>query len=107
MNSVSPWPARLLITLVKGYRFVLSPWLGGACRFYPTCSEYSIQALQQHGAASGVYLTLARLARCHPWCNGGGDPVPQQMPRWRHTALCEHAAADEGTASAWARKLFP
>lgn len=71
----------LLIGLVKGYRLLLSPWLGSACRFEPTCSAYSLQALQAHGAAAGSYLTLARLARCHPWCVGGHDPVPVQKPR--------------------------
>ena len=53
---------RLLIALVKGYRLLLSPWLGSACRFEPTCSAYSLQALQQHGAAAGTWLTLGRLA---------------------------------------------
>ncbi|RYG14746.1 MAG: membrane protein insertion efficiency factor YidD [Burkholderiales bacterium] len=71
----------LLIGLVKGYRLLLSPWLGSACRFEPTCSVYSIQALEQHGAAAGTYLTLARLVRCHPWCDGGHDPVPLEKPR--------------------------
>ena len=71
----------LLISLVKGYRLLLSPWLGSACRFEPTCSAYSLQALQMHGAAGGSYLTLARLARCHPWCAGGHDPVPTEKPR--------------------------
>lgn len=70
-----------LIGLVKGYRLLLSPWLGSACRFEPTCSAYSLQALQVHGAAVGGYLTLARLARCHPWCSGGHDPVPTEKPR--------------------------
>jgi putative membrane protein insertion efficiency factor len=70
-----------LIGLVKGYRLLLSPWLGSACRFEPTCSAYSLQALQTHGAAVGGYLTLARLARCHPWCSGGHDPVPTEKPR--------------------------
>jgi putative membrane protein insertion efficiency factor len=69
-------PQTLLIGLVKGYRLLLSPWLGSACRFEPTCSAYSLEALQQHGAAFGSYLTLHRLARCHPWCEGGHDPVP-------------------------------
>ena len=72
---------RLLITLVRGYRLFLSPWLGSACRFEPTCSVYSLQALEQHGAAAGSYLTLRRLARCHPWCEGGHDPVPAHAPR--------------------------
>lgn len=71
----------LLIGLVKGYRLLLSPWLGSACRFEPTCSVYSIQALEQHGAAAGSYLTLARLVRCHPWCDGGNDAVPLETPR--------------------------
>jgi putative membrane protein insertion efficiency factor len=72
---------RFLILLVKGYRLLLSPWLGSSCRFTPSCSLYSIAALQQHGAAAGTYLTLARLARCHPWCEGGHDPVPENKPR--------------------------
>jgi len=67
---------RLLIGLVRGYRLLLSPWLGSACRFEPTCSAYALQALQQHGAATGSYLTLRRLVRCQPWCAGGHDPVP-------------------------------
>lgn len=69
-------PQRLLMALVKGYRLLLSPWLGSACRFEPSCSAYSLQALQQHGAAIGTYLTLRRLGRCQPWCEGGHDPVP-------------------------------
>lgn len=71
----------LLIALVRGYRLFLSPWLGSSCRFTPTCSVYSIEALQRHGAGAGSYLTLARIARCHPWCEGGHDPVPAQKPR--------------------------
>ncbi len=71
----------LLMSLVRGYRLLLSPWLGSACRFEPTCSVYSLQALEKHGAAAGSYLTVRRLARCHPWCAGGLDPVPQELPR--------------------------
>ena len=70
-----------LIRLVRAYRLLLSPWLGSSCRFEPTCSAYSLQCLQVHGAAAGSYLTLARLARCHPWCVGGCDPVPAEKPR--------------------------
>lgn len=70
-----------LIGIVKGYRLFLSPWLGSACRFEPTCSNYALQALGRHGAAKGTYLTFARLMRCHPWCNGGEDPVPTITPR--------------------------
>lgn len=71
----------LLMALVRGYRLLLSPWLGSACRFEPTCSRYALDALQQHGAAAGSYLTLRRLVRCHPWCDGGHDPVPARPPR--------------------------
>ena len=71
----------LLMALVRGYRLLLSPWLGSACRFEPTCSVYALQALEAHGAAAGSYLTLRRLARCHPWCDGGHDPVPQDALR--------------------------
>ena len=66
-----------LIALVKGYRLLLSPWLGSACRFEPSCSVYAIGALERHGSAVGTYLTLRRLARCQPWCAGGCDPVPE------------------------------
>jgi putative membrane protein insertion efficiency factor len=68
-----------LMTLVRGYRLLLSPWLGSSCRFEPTCSAYALQALELHGAARGSYLTLRRLARCHPWCAGGQDPVPPAL----------------------------
>jgi uncharacterized protein len=71
----------ILMTLVRGYRLLLSPWLGSSCRFEPTCSAYSLQALELHGAARGSYLTLHRLARCHPWCVGGHDPVPPALFR--------------------------
>jgi uncharacterized protein len=67
---------RLLVGVVRAYRLLLSPWLGASCRFEPSCSVYAIQALQVHGAARGSYLTLKRLARCQPWCQGGHDPVP-------------------------------
>ncbi len=68
--------ARLLIGLVKLYQWLLSPFFGQQCRFYPTCSQYSVEALQKHGALLGSYYTLRRLLRCHPWCDGGHDPIP-------------------------------
>jgi uncharacterized protein len=72
-------PQRMLMGLVQGYRLLLSPWLGSACRFTPTCSAYALDALAQHGAARGSYLSAARLVRCHPWCAGGHDPVPERV----------------------------
>lgn len=71
----------VLIGAVRLYRLLLSPWLGSACRFEPTCSQYAIGALQRHGSLAGSYLTLRRLGRCHPWCAGGCDPVPEEPPK--------------------------
>lgn len=69
----------LLIGLIKAYRLVISPLLGPRCRYYPTCSEYGITALQQHGLKTGLWLTFKRIGRCHPGCPGGFDPVPEPL----------------------------
>lgn len=68
--------ARILIWIVKAYQLVLSPFFGQQCRFYPTCSQYALEAIQKHGALRGAYYTVRRLVRCHPWCAGGHDPIP-------------------------------
>lgn len=81
VSTLSDLPRRVLIALVRGYRLLLSPWLGSQCRFEPTCSAYALDALQRHGALGGSLLTVGRIARCHPWCAGGHDPVPEQAPR--------------------------
>ena len=78
--TVTELPKTLLMGVVRAYRLLLSPWLGSACRFTPSCSLYALDALAERGAAVGTYLTLARLARCHPWCEGGHDPVPPATP---------------------------
>ena len=67
---------KILIALVRGYRYAVSPLLGNHCRFHPSCSAYAEEAFVVHGAAPGVWLAAKRLARCHPWCAGGHDPVP-------------------------------
>jgi len=67
------WP---LLVLVWLYRLAISPWLGNNCRFEPTCSEYALEALRQHGAFRGTWLVARRIARCHPWGGSGYDPVP-------------------------------
>lgn len=69
----------LLIALVRIYQTLLSPLLGPRCRFYPSCSAYSVEALQKHGAGKGLYLTARRIARCHPLNEGGFDPVPEKL----------------------------
>lgn len=81
VQALASWPRRGLVGLVRGYRLLLSPWLGNQCRFAPTCSVYAIEALERHGALAGTYLSGARLLRCAPWCEGGCDPVPSQRPR--------------------------
>jgi len=76
-------PQQVLVLLVKGYRLLFKPWLGNACRFEPSCSQYALDALGRHGALGGSALTLGRLLRCHPWCAGGIDPVPARAPGHR------------------------
>jgi hypothetical protein len=66
---------RILILLLKGYKFAISPLLPSACRFRPTCSEYMMDAIATHGATRGIWLGLKRLGRCHPFHEGGYDPV--------------------------------
>jgi len=72
----TPPAAVPLVLLVRLYQWTLSPLLGGACRFQPTCSHYSIEALRTHGAVRGTWLTMRRIGRCHPWGGSGFDPVP-------------------------------
>lgn len=67
----------ILINLIKIYRYILSPLFPPSCRFYPTCSEYSIEAIDKHGVLAGSWLSLKRILKCHPFHRGGFDPVPQ------------------------------
>jgi putative membrane protein insertion efficiency factor len=72
---------RVGIVLVRAYQLALSPFAGGACRFTPSCSDYAIQAIQEHGAVRGLGLALRRVGRCHPLGSSGFDPVPRQSDR--------------------------
>lgn len=67
-----------LVALVRAYQLLVSPLLPPSCRFHPSCSAYAAEALRRHGAARGSWLAAKRLARCHPFCEGGIDPVPGQ-----------------------------
>ncbi|WP_333712061.1 membrane protein insertion efficiency factor YidD [Yoonia sp.] len=70
-------PMAYIVSLpVRAYRVVLSPWVGHGCRYQPTCSAYSLEALEKHGAIKGTYLTIRRIMRCHPWGGSGIDNVP-------------------------------
>ncbi|WP_235200634.1 membrane protein insertion efficiency factor YidD [Pseudomonas monteilii] len=75
------WPNSILIALVRGYQLLISPIIGNRCRFHPSCSQYSIEALRTHGALVGTWLTVRRLLRCHPLHPGGFDPVPSKDNR--------------------------
>jgi uncharacterized protein len=68
--------SRLLVLLIRVYQLGFSPWLGRNCRFTPSCSQYAIEAVQQHGPVRGLWLSACRIGRCHPWRPGGYDPVP-------------------------------
>ena len=70
---------KILINLIKAYKFVISPMLGNSCRYLPTCSEYSIEALKTYGFFKGLFLSIKRILSCHPWGHGGFDPVKKEM----------------------------
>ena len=76
MRRLGRAPRQLLMLALRGYQLVLSPWLGPACRFDPSCSAYAIVALDRHGALRGTWLALRRIGRCHPLGGFGYDPVP-------------------------------
>jgi putative membrane protein insertion efficiency factor len=75
-RGLARWPRTALILLVRGYQLTLSPIFGGACRYYPSCSAYAIEALEKHGAWRGGWMAMRRIGRCHPFRPGGFDPVP-------------------------------
>ncbi len=76
----------LFIALIRAYRLLVSPWLGGHCRYEPTCSAYAMEAIARHGVLKGCLLAAARIARCHPLHAGGYDPVPPvfRSLEWPH-----------------------
>jgi len=72
------WLKFVLVAPIRAYQYLLSPWLGYGCRFTPTCSNYAIEAISERGPFVGLLLATRRISRCHPWCQGGHDPVPQR-----------------------------
>ena len=68
-----------LIQIIKGYKFLISPLLGNNCRYFPNCSDYSIEALRTHGFFKGLFMTIKRVLSCHPFKEGGIDPVKKEM----------------------------
>jgi hypothetical protein len=74
----------ILIFFIRAYQYLISPLLGNHCRYHPNCSSYAIAALQTHGVLKGFWLALRRLSRCHPWHEGGYDPVPEPTHKRSH-----------------------
>jgi len=74
LRHVTDLPASALFVLVRAYQLLISPWLGPACRFEPTCSNYLLQAVRKYGLIRGIAKGAGRICRCHPWCDGGLDP---------------------------------
>lgn len=75
-TTAPSWSARAALVVIAAYRVLLSPFVGGACRYTPSCSVYAEEAFRVHGAVRGGWLTLGRLARCRPFARYGFDPVP-------------------------------
>lgn len=80
MDKLLQAPTQVLLALVRAYRLLLSPWIGNVCRYYPSCSQYALDALNRHGALGGSALAAWRVLRCNPWSAGGCDPVPERRP---------------------------
>jgi putative membrane protein insertion efficiency factor len=74
----------VMIALIKLYQTILSPFVGQHCRFYPSCSSYALEALEKHGTVRGLWLSIKRVSRCHPWHEGGVDPVPEPQKKQLH-----------------------
>lgn len=72
---------QIFIGLFRFYQKAISPLTPPSCRFYPTCSHYGVEALEKHGAIKGLYLTIRRISKCHPFHEGGLDPVPDEWPK--------------------------
>lgn len=91
-------PRNLFVAVLKIYRAVISPLYGDVCRYYPSCSLYAMQAIQHHGVTRGLWLGTKRLARCHPWAEGGIDDIPE--PIHEHVAITRFGFAVPGRSSA-------
>ncbi len=72
---------KILILPIRAYQYLISPLLPSSCRYTPTCSQYAIEALQKHGVFVGGWMAIKRIGRCHPWHEGGFDPVPENTKR--------------------------
>ena len=106
---MTPWPRRLAHGAIRTYQLTLSALMGRRCRYFPSCSEYTDDAVMLHGVWAGSWIGLARICRCHPWGGSGFDPCPQRLPlksawyrpwrygRWRSNFACEPVELDTTT----------
>lgn len=78
-------PRNICVAILVAYRAVISPLYGDVCRYYPSCSSYALQAIQQHGVVRGIWLGARRILRCHPWAAGGVDDIPEPHSRFATT----------------------
>lgn len=86
---------KLLLMPIRAYQYAISPMMASHCRYYPSCSQYAVEAISHHGGIRGLYLATRRLLRCHPWAKGGYDPVPgTDLPPNKSTDCCK---PDQGT----------
>ncbi|MCM2130700.1 membrane protein insertion efficiency factor YidD [Larsenimonas rhizosphaerae] len=88
-SVITRWAASFLKAGIRAYQYVISPLLGPRCRFWPTCSSYALEAISRHGPWRGGWLAIKRLGKCHPFHQGGVDPVPP----------CRHCPPDEHNTS--------
>jgi len=92
-------PRNLAVLILRGYRAAISPLYGDVCRYYPSCSSYALQAIQEYGLVVGTVLGIRRIARCHPWAAGGVDDVPlKKKRRYRVTPFGFVVATSQGKA---------
>ena len=89
-------PRNVCVLILRAYRTVVSPLYGDVCRYYPSCSHYALQAIQQHGVIKGTWLGSRRIVRCHPWAAGGVDDVPGSTNRKYALTRCGFVTAFNG-----------
>ena len=100
LRSIPLLPRNAALALLHVYRATISHTYGDVCKYYPSCSAYALEALEVHGAGRGTWLAVKRVGRCHPWHDGGLDPVPPRADRNPRPNTCSHDAASHAAEEA-------